>query len=37
MSALAAQLVGRTDALGSLEQVLDELDRGRPRANREPG
>jgi ATP/maltotriose-dependent transcriptional regulator MalT len=29
MSALAGRLVGRVDELGALEQVLDELDRGR--------
>jgi hypothetical protein len=32
MFALADQLVGRADELGSLEQVLDELARGRPGA-----
>jgi ATP/maltotriose-dependent transcriptional regulator MalT len=32
MSALASQLVGRTDELGFLDQVLDQLDRGRPSA-----
>jgi ATP/maltotriose-dependent transcriptional regulator MalT len=32
MSALADQLVGRADELGSLERVLDELDQGRPGA-----
>ncbi len=32
MSALAGQLVGRAEELGFLEQVLDQLDRGRPSA-----
>jgi ATP/maltotriose-dependent transcriptional regulator MalT len=32
MSPLAEKLVGRADELGSLERVLNELDRGHPRA-----
>ncbi|HEU5009474.1 MAG TPA: AAA family ATPase [Gaiellaceae bacterium] len=32
MSALAGRLVGRAEELGFLEQLLDQLDRGRPSA-----
>jgi predicted ATPase len=32
MALLAERLVGRADELGSLERLLDELDRGHPGA-----